>query len=1091
MLGGYVRGDYAADHRTHPLVADGDVPRDVLNGGPIVDATGDEPRAHTTPDRTIVLTFDDGPDPTWTPKVLDVLREHQVPGTFFVTGTMTSRHPGLVADMVREGHEIGLHTFGHPDLAYKDAAGIDRETSQAQLALAGAAGIHSSLFRPPYSSKPEALDNASWPVVERHGEQGYLVAFIDLDTEDWKRPGADKIVDAATPKGDDGAIVLLHDSGGDRSQTVEALDRLIPQLKARGYRFTTVADAAGSGPLNQPVSDTELWRGRVFVAAVVLSEWALPVLAGLLAVVGVLVLGRFLAMLVLARRHARARRRADFTWGDGEAVTEPVSVIIPAYNESECIADTVRSLAESDHPIEIIVVDDGSTDDTPEIAAALDLPNVTVLTQLNSGKAAALNTGIAHASHDLIVMMDGDTVFEPDTVRQLVQPFADPAVGAVAGNAKVGNRTTMIGRWQHIEYVMGFNLDRRMYDLLRCMPTIPGAIGGFRRVALEEAGRMSDDTLAEDTDITMALHRAGWQVVYEEKAIAHTEAPGSLGELWRQRYRWSYGTMQAMWKHRGALRDSGHSGRFGRVGLPLVTVFMVLTPLLAPLIDLFALYGFFFMDPASTALAWCAVLGIQAACAAYAFRLDGERLRELWALPFQQLVYRQLMYLVLIQACLTAISGGRLRWQKLRRTGEVGARVMAKGGIPAPTASLGGIPEQRTTGAAPSTPPARPAGRDRYLDLLRSLALVRVVTYHTFGWAWLTLAFPSLGVMFALAGSLMARSLSRPALSVIRGRMRRLLIPFWVFAAVAVCWMLARGWSPVELPRMLLWVLPLGDPPGSEWGEQLTGTLWYVRAYLWFVLLSPVLLWAWRRAPLPLLGGFLALAAISQYELWDLPVLVGSALTDLGVFGACWLLGFAHQDGSLDALRARTVGAASALLLAAGGWFTFTHPTGEGYDLGSIPLGQALWSLGFVLLLMRFRPRSLPRWPWLDGLVRLFNNRAVTIYLWHEVALILAVMITDRMWQVPFLAQYLPLGSDWLLFLLVWPLIAAAILTVGWAEDLASRKRLHPWPTKPPKKPSTATPASSSPSGPSAARTPDRKVADCMHDDSQEPARRP
>ncbi|WUO34941.1 acyltransferase [Streptomyces sp. NBC_00286] len=413
------------------------------------------------------------------------------------------------------------------------------------------------------------------------------------------------------------------------------------------------------------------------------------------------------------------------------------------------------------------------------------------------------------------------------------------------------------------------------------------------------------------------------------------------------------------------------------------------------------------------------------------------------------------------------------------------------------TTSLGSIPEQRTARAAPSAPPARPAVRDRYLDLLRSLALVRVVTYHTFGWAWLTLLFPSLGVMFALAGSLMARSLSRPALSVIRGRLRRLLIPFWVFAAVAVCWMLARGWDPVQLPRLLLWVVPLGDPPGSEWGAQLTGTLWYVRAYLWFVLLSPVLLWAWRRAPLPLLGGFLALAVVSQYELVDLPVLVDSALTDFGVFGACWLLGFAHQDGSLDALRARTVCAASALLLAGGGWFAFTHPTDAGYDLGSIPLGQALWSLGFVLLLMRFRPRSLPRWPWLDAFVRLFNARAVTIYLWHEVALILAVALTDRMWQVPFLEQYLPLGSDWLLFLLVWPLLAAAIVTVGWAEDLASRKRPHPWPTKPPeppeppKKSPIAASGPSSSGGPSTARTPDRKVADCMHDDSQEPARRP
>ncbi|MFE0630064.1 bifunctional polysaccharide deacetylase/glycosyltransferase family 2 protein [Streptomyces sp. NPDC058864] len=678
LLGGYVRGDFEADHRVHPPVSADKVPEAVLEGGPVVDATGDEPLSYRAPDRTIALTFDDGPDPVWTPKVLDVLERQHVRATFFVTGGMAARHPGLIRRMVAEGHEIGVHTFSHPDLVYQSPGRIDRELSQTQLALAGAAGIHTSLFRPPYSSTADALDDLSWPVVQRVGRQGYVTAFIDRDAEDWRRPGVQAIVDASVPaKQGQGAIVLMHDAGGDRSQTVAALDRLIPLLKERGYRFDTVGGAVGATSTNNRVGGSELWKGRVFVAAVELSEAAVPALAVLLAGVGLLVLARFAAMLVLARRHARQRRAPGFAWGP--QVTEPVSVIVPAYNEKECITQTVHSLAASDHPVEIVVVDDGSTDGTADIVEALDLPGVTVVRQPNSGKPAALNNGVAHARNDLIVMMDGDTVFEPATVRELVQPFGDPRVGAVAGNAKVGNRTRMIGRWQHIEYVMGFNLDRRMYDLLRCMPTIPGACGAFRRDALRDVGGMSDETLAEDTDVTMAMHRAGWHVVYAENARAWTEAPSSVRQLWKQRYRWSYGTMQAMWKHRGAVLDRGHSGRFGRVGLPLVVLFQVLAPLLAPLIDVFAIYGLVFMDPFRTALAWAGVLAVQAACAAYAFRLDGEPLRDLWPLPLQQVLYRQLMYLVLLQSCVTAVNGGRLGWHKLRRTGEVGAPTVGSG----------------------------------------------------------------------------------------------------------------------------------------------------------------------------------------------------------------------------------------------------------------------------------------------------------------------------------------------------------------------------------------------------------------------------
>ncbi|MFF7950196.1 bifunctional polysaccharide deacetylase/glycosyltransferase family 2 protein [Streptomyces griseorubiginosus] len=696
LLDGYLRAEVGGDERVRDGASSSKVPEKILDGGPILSFRGGQATTTSVPAKTIALTFDDGPNPTYTPQVLKILEKYDVPATFFLVGSMVSRYPEIVKDMVDQGNEVGIHTFTHVDLSYQSDARIRRETTQTQLALAGAAGITTTLFRAPYSSETDAIDNYSWPVYKKLGEEGYTSVFVDTDSDDWKKPGVSKIVEWATPSGTSGASVLMHDAGGDREQTIEALPKYIEKMRAKGYTFTTIsgvveaqnADAriptgARTGGQNaadrlqaahREATGTTLYEGKALVAAVAVAEYTVPTLSVGLVIVGVAVMGRFGMMLILARRHYGQRNRRRFSWGP--TVTGPVSVIVPAYNEKECIANTLESLARSTHPIEVIVVDDGSSDGTSEIAREaarrLGMTNVRIIRQENAGKPAALNNGVRSARHDIVVMMDGDTVFEPDTVRQLVQPFADEEVGAVAGNAKVGNRNTVIGAWQHIEYVMGFNLDRRMYDLLRCMPTIPGAIGAFRRDAVLQVGGMSEDTLAEDTDITIAMHRAGWRVVYQEHARAWTEAPGSLKQLWSQRYRWSYGTMQALWKHRKSLTDRGPSGRFGRVGMPLVVIFQIVTPVFAPLIDVFTAYSMIFIDFRAALYAWLAVLGIQLVCAAYAFRLDREKYRYLLMMPLQQLAYRQMMYLVLIHSCVTALTGGRLRWQKLKRTGEVG-----------------------------------------------------------------------------------------------------------------------------------------------------------------------------------------------------------------------------------------------------------------------------------------------------------------------------------------------------------------------------------------------------------------------------------
>ncbi|WTX20223.1 acyltransferase [Streptomyces sp. NBC_00005] len=353
-------------------------------------------------------------------------------------------------------------------------------------------------------------------------------------------------------------------------------------------------------------------------------------------------------------------------------------------------------------------------------------------------------------------------------------------------------------------------------------------------------------------------------------------------------------------------------------------------------------------------------------------------------------------------------------------------------------------------------------GRNLYLDFLRAVALIRVVTYHTFNWAWLTLAFPALGVMFALAGSLMARSLDRgdrSATAVVRARMRRLLPPVWLFGLVVVVAMLLSGWRPDEdgggqaagWARMVFWIVPISEPPfaDADWARQIVAPLWYIRAYLLFVILSPLLLRVFRKAPWISVAAFLALAALAQSELLPLPARVAAPFTDLATFGACWLLGFAHRDGLARRLPAAGAGAAAVAVMAVGGWFVLAHPTEEGYDLGSIPLGQAFWSFGFVLLLLRFGPQS-DRWirrhrP-LHAVVVLLNARAVTVYLWHEVALVLGVVLIDQMWRVPALENSLPLGAEWFLYLVAWPLIAVAVLLVGWSEDRAAKRPIRLWP---------------------------------------------
>lgn len=680
----------------------------LAHSGPVLDISPGRAQASSPPaQHTVALTFDDGPDPRWTPEILRVLERRHVPATFFLVGSRVLEHPALVRQELRNGNEIGLHTFSHPQMGGLTTWQQDLQLSLTDKAIAGATGMHTRLYRPPYSSRPVDLSGSEYDSARRASEAGRYIVLSNYISYDWLPGSVLKLATNALPPSQQSGVIMFHDGGGDRHHTVAAVDRLIDLLQQQGYHFAIVSQLAGLTRHDVLVhaSVAERLQGLTLIASGWFSHWITTVFGALTTLLLAVCVLRGLMVVTFARRHRRRQGRVRLD----PAFTPPVSIVVPAFNEAAGIAAAVRSLAASDYPVfEVIVVDDGSSDDTAAIVAGLGLSGVKLIRQENAGKATALNTGLAHAQHDVLVLVDADTVLEPQAVRQLVQPFRDPTVGAVSGNAKVANPKGLVGRWQHIEYVISCSVERRMFDVLECMPCVPGAIGAYRREVLDTVGRVSRDTLAEDTDLTMAVQRAGWRVRYQPDARGWTEVPVSMRDLWRQRYRWSYGTLQAMWKHRRSVRENGTAGHLGRRGIPYLTFYTLVLPVLSPVVDVFALYGILVVNPAHAIEMWLAVNFVTMAVGAYAFHLDGESPAPLLLLPLQQFVYRQLMYGVVLHAIKSALLGVRVRWQRITRTGDFHTVPVDVDATSARAAEAGVVTAVAADVAARSTLPAGP-----------------------------------------------------------------------------------------------------------------------------------------------------------------------------------------------------------------------------------------------------------------------------------------------------------------------------------------------------------------------------------------------
>lgn len=615
---------------------------------------------------TVALTFDDGPDPRWTPQVLDILRTYHAHATFFVVGSHAAQYPELLARMYAEGHEVANHSYTHPvGLEHAPDWRFSLELSATQRVIEGATGHSATLFRYPYMTSLAEPQDSDEAVIERAAGLGYRLVGQASDTADWARPGTEQIVGRALNQPSQ-RVILLHDGGGDRSQTVAALPAILQGLSAQGLRPVGVGEAIGdSRPETMPAaSSPNIALGFVLLGSAWLGVHGVELWLVVVKVVLLLVFARILLLGVLGLLHwtlAARRRRPGY---EG-----PVTALVPAHNEETVIRRTLAALLESDYPqLEIIVIDDGSEDGTARLAEAYAERGVRLIRQPKSGKASAVRAGFAAAQHPIVVALDADTLFRPSTVRNLVKPFGSKRVGAVAGNPKVGNRVNMLTWFQVVEYVLTLNLERRAYALLGCVPVVPGAVGAWRRDAVIEVGGFTKATLAEDTDVTLALGRKGYHVTYAPDAVAFTEAPQTLAGLSRQRSRWAFGMLQCLWKHRRATL-SPRAGALGWIALPGMWSVQLILPLIAPTIDLSLVLSPFVAWAPQILVATAAYNLALVILAAWALAIDREPVVLALLVPLQNLFYRQFLYLMALKAVVRAFRGVRVGWNPVARSG--------------------------------------------------------------------------------------------------------------------------------------------------------------------------------------------------------------------------------------------------------------------------------------------------------------------------------------------------------------------------------------------------------------------------------------
>ncbi len=630
----------------------------------------------------LLLTFDDGPDARWTPRVLEILRKYNIKAAFFMVGLQMEKNLPIVKDVAKEGHFIGNHTFTHHNIYENSPARTEMELKLTRLLIECTTGRSTLLFRAPYNadSDPAGMDEIVPILLAR--QQNYLDVGESIDPEDWEPGVTSRQIFQRVVKGveqGNGHIILLHDAGGTtREETLKALPQIIEYLQKKGYTFISLDRYLGKtrDQLMPPIPKGKSYyamQANLTLATIVYGVGDfLAALFIVFIVVGFLRLA-FMWVLTIRERRKEKRRLGTACLPDRIPL---VSIIVPAYNEEVNAVSSLSNLLKQDYPnFTIIFVDDGSKDATYQrVAEAFqDNPKVKILTKPNGGKASALNYGLANTEAQYVVCIDADTKLQHDAVRILMQHFFDDAggkVGAVAGNVKVGNQCNVLTKWQAIEYTTSQNFDRQAYAAINAITVVPGAIGAFRKKAIVDAGGLTTDTLAEDCDLTMRILKAGYVVENENRAIALTEAPEKIRQFVKQRTRWCFGVMQTFWKHRGLLMNRKYKG-LGLWALPNMLLFQFIIPTFSPIADLMMLFGLFSGNAGRIFLYYLVFTAVDASVSIMAYIFEKQRLSVLlWIIP-QRFFYRWIMYFVLFKSYKKAIKGELQSWGILKRTGNV------------------------------------------------------------------------------------------------------------------------------------------------------------------------------------------------------------------------------------------------------------------------------------------------------------------------------------------------------------------------------------------------------------------------------------